>query len=199
MNRQLTAVLLGLATLTMGTFGSACRADQHEFVALFDGETLDGWSTYDGKGDWSVVDGVIVGKGPVSHLFSERGDYKNFVFRAEIMINDGGNSGMYFRTEKGPGFPKGYEAQVNSTHRDPVRTGSIYNMILIKKSLHEPDEWFTQEVRVEGNRITVSVNGEELYTFIDRVNSHSQGHFAFQQHDPGSTVKIRKIEVKELP
>ena len=28
-------------------------------------------------------------------LFSPRGDYKNFRYRAELKINDGGNSGMY--------------------------------------------------------------------------------------------------------
>ena len=26
-----------------------------------------------------------------------------------------------------------------------------------------------------------------------------EGHFAFQQHDPGSRVEIRKVEVQELP
>ena len=64
---------------------------------------------------------------PASHLFSPRGDFKNFHYRAEIKINDKGNSGMYFRTKKESGFPHGYEAQINSTHRDPVKTGSLYN------------------------------------------------------------------------
>jgi hypothetical protein len=169
------------------------------WVALFDGKTLGGWSTYDGKGQWVVKDGVIHGTGPASHLFSPRGDYKNFRYRAEIRINDGGNSGMYFRTAKGPGFPKGYEAQVNSTHRDPVKTGSIYNMVLIKKMLVPPDTWFTQEVEVVGNHVTVKVNGDTLYELVDTNNTFTEGHFAFQQHDPGSHVQIRKIEVMELP
>jgi hypothetical protein len=175
------------------------------WTSLFDGKTLSGWATADGTpGNWVVEDGVIKGSGPASHLFSPRGDYTNFRFRAELKINDGGNSGMYFRTAKGPGFPRGYEAQVNSTHRDPVKTGSVYNMVLIRKMLVPPDTWFTQEVEDVGNRITVRVNGEELYEFVDRGGenrgaTYTRGHFAFQQHDPGSRVEVRKIEVMELP
>ena len=75
---------------------------------------------------WRVEDGILIGSGPSSHLFSERGDYENFRYRVEAMINDNGNSGQYFRTEFGPGFPKGYEAQINATHGDPIRTGSLY-------------------------------------------------------------------------
>ncbi len=82
-------------------------ADEGKWVSLFDGKTLGGWTTADGtEGEWKVEDGVIKGSGPASHLFSPRGDYKNFRYRAEVKINDKGNSGMYFRTAKGPGFPR---------------------------------------------------------------------------------------------
>src|SRR4029077_11160025 len=75
---------------------------------------------------WHVEDGVLIGSGPASHLFSERGDYTNFRYRVEAMINDKGNSGQYFRARLGPDFPKGYEAQINATHGDKIRTGSLY-------------------------------------------------------------------------
>ena len=47
--------------------------------------------------------------------------------------------------------------------------------------------------------IKVSINGKLLYEFLDHSNTWTEGHFAFQQHDPGSRVEIRKIEVQELP
>ena len=62
---------------------------------------------------------MIVGSGPHSHLFSEKGDYTDFHYRVEAKINDKGNSGQYFRTKFGPGFPPGYEAQINATARRP--------------------------------------------------------------------------------
>jgi hypothetical protein len=129
----------------------------------------------------------------------------------EAKINDGGNSGQYFRARFGPSFPKGYEAQINSTHRDPIKTGSLYpgfdpglspeqrKKILVTDMLVKPDEWFTQEVLAEGNHIVIKVNGKTTVDFVDEKNTYPKGHFALQQHDPGTVVQFRKIEVQELP
>jgi hypothetical protein len=48
-------------------------------------------------------------------------------------------------------------------------------------------------------RIRVTVDGVELYEYLDFALTFKEGHFAFQQHDPGSRVSIRKVEVMELP
>ena len=68
----------------------------------------------------------------------------------------------------------------------------------IFKQLHKPDEWFTYHLKAIGNRIWVTVNGDLLYEYDDHANTYKTGHFAFQQHNLGSVVKIRKFEVKEL-
>jgi hypothetical protein len=176
------------------------NANDNGFVQLFNGKDLTGWKTHpDDKAQWTVEEGVLVGRGPKGHLFSDRGDYENFVYRVEAMINDHGNSGQYFRTQYGKSFPKGYEAQINSTHGDPVRTGSLYNFVKVLDRLHQPDEWFTQEVIAVGNYITILVNGKQTVEFVDKKNTYKKGHFALQQHDPGTVVKFRKIEVRELP
>ncbi|AGA29036.1 3-keto-disaccharide hydrolase [Singulisphaera acidiphila] len=188
----------------------ACAADE-EWVSLFDGKSIEGWTSLElaGKGtsQWVVKDGVIEGSGKQSMLFSPKGHYKNFRYRAELKINDKGNSGMYVRTPKEATFTKGYEIQVNSSHTDPIKTGSIYTFVHVYKQLVPPDTFFTQEVQVvdkdyRGKIVThikVSVNGEVLYEFLDHNRSWKEGHFAFQQHDPGSKVTIRKVEVMELP
>ena len=67
---------------------------------------------------------------------------------SEIKINDGGNSGLYFRTTRKPGFTDGYEAQIDSTHTDPIRTGSLYGMCHVYKQWFKPDTWFTYEIEV---------------------------------------------------
>ena len=120
------------------------------------------------------------------------------------MINDKGNSGQYFRTQFGPGFPKGYEAQINATHRDRIRTGSLYfpqikEVLVLDDAPNKPNEWFTQEVTVEGNHIIIKVNGKKTVDWKDPKNTYTKGHFALQGHDPGTVVKFRKIEVRELP
>jgi hypothetical protein len=193
--------LLGLATMRVD-------AADGEWVSLFDGQSLSGWTKAgNAESNWEVKDGSIVGTGKASMLYSPK-KYKNFKYRVELKINDHGNSGVYFRCPEPNGsFSEGYEAQVDSTHADPIRTGSIYTMVHIYDQLVPPDTWFTYELEVADKdyrgkvvpHIKVSVNGKLLYLFLDHSNSWKEGHFAFQQHDPGSRVEIRKVEVMELP
>ncbi|MGO9599833.1 MAG: DUF1080 domain-containing protein [Isosphaeraceae bacterium] len=185
----------------------ACGAEG-EWISLFDGKTLSGW-TKSGSDDskWEVLGGSLVGTGNASMLYSPK-TYKNFRFRTELKINDRGNSGVYFRCPVPDGdFGKGYEAQVNSTHADPIRTGSLYTFVHIYEQLVPPDSWFTYEIEVitreyrgaEIPHITITLNGKLLYQLLDHGNAWKEGHFAFQQHDPGSRIEIRKVEVLELP
>lgn len=181
---------------------------QEDWKPLFDGKTLTGWEKVGGNdSNWAVEDGAIVGTGKPSMLVHTSGPYKNFRYRAEIMINDGGNSGLYFRTTRKPGFTDGYEAQIDSTHTDPIRTGSIYGMCHVYDQLVKPGSWFSYEIEVrddiwrgrEMTRIKITVDGKELYEYLDFDKTFKEGHFAFQQHDPGSRVSIRKVEVMPLP
>jgi hypothetical protein len=181
------------------------------FVSLFNGKDLTGWKVYPrGTGDWKVEGGKLVGNGLESYLFSERGDYKNFHFRIEAKINDHGKSGQFFRSAFGPGLPKGYHAQINATHRDLIRTGSLYpsfaklsiaewDQVVVRKPLHKPDEWFVQEVIAQDNSIVIKVNGKTTVQYVDPKQTYREGHFALQQYGPTTRVTFRKIEVKELP
>jgi hypothetical protein len=209
----IAAVLAGLG-LAAAALNAAAeeRQEEERWVALFNGKDLAGWKTHpDDKARWSVKDGCIVGEGPAGHLFTVRGDYVNFRFRVEAKINDKGNSGQYFRADFAKAFPPGYEAQINSTHGDPVRTGSLYPdgrdkysdaekaKMIVRDMLVKPDEWFVQEVIARGNHIIIKVNGKVTVDFVDEKNRHVKGHFAIQQHNEGSVVTVRKAEVIELP
>ena len=44
----------------------------------------------------------------------------------------------------GPGWPSGYEAQVNCDSPDPQRTGSLYALAPVKVQLIPPRTWFEQ-------------------------------------------------------
>jgi hypothetical protein len=199
------ALLAVLAFATVPVVAEDKKEDTEKWTQLFNGKDLTGWKQHkSGKATWTVKDGVLIATGPAGHLFSERGDYTNFRYRIEAQINDKGNSGQYFRTEYGPGFPKGYEAQINATHRDQIRTGSLYlpgvkEVLVLKTAPHKPDEWFTQEVIAVGNHIIIKVNGKTTVDWKDPKNRFTKGHFALQQHNDGSEVRFRKIEVIELP
>jgi hypothetical protein len=159
---------------------------------------------------WQVKDGLLIGSGPHSHLFTERGDFENFYYRVEAKINDKGNSGQYFRTRFEAGFPAGYEAQINATHGDQIRTGSLYpdgrgklgehrdKILVLKTAPHGPDEWFTQEVIADGPHIQILVNGKKTVDFTHPNPVFIKGHFALQGHDPGTVVTFKKVEWKPL-
>jgi hypothetical protein len=200
--------LVLVATVMLSLISCACaQGNDIKWTPLFDGKSLDGWEKV-GKAEsvWEVQEGEMRGSGPASMLVSTKGPYKNFRYRAEIKINDGGNSGLYFRTTAKPSFSDGYEAQIDSTHKDPIRTGSLYGMCHVYKQLVKPDAWFTYEIEVRDDvwrgrkmtRIKVTVDGNELYEYLDFAQTFKEGHFAFQQHDPGSKVSIRKVEVLPL-
>lgn len=172
--------------------------DANGWYSLFDGKTLSGWLTFD-SGSWTATeDGSIVGKGPRSHLFSPN-TYKNLEFKAEVKLNHSGNSGMYFRTRLMKGFPRGYETQVENSSPDPQKTGSLYGFKKISEQLIQDDTWWTQHVIAIGNRIIVKVNDTIVVDFVDEKNTHTVGHLALQQHDPGSVVRYKNLMVKPLP
>lgn len=172
--------------------------DVSGWIQLFDGKTLSGWKTFD-PGCWSVnKEGILVGDGGRSHLFSPQ-TYTNFEFRAEVKLNHEGNSGMYFRAKLMPGWPDGYEAQVENTSSDPQRTGSLYNRARNLEQLIPDDTWWTQHIIAIGNRILIQVDDKLVVDFVDEKKSFLSGHLALQQHNKGSVVEFRKVMVKPLP
>jgi hypothetical protein len=173
------------------------KANKKGWVKLFDGKTLSGWTGFN-EGKWEMKDGILTGTGPMGHLISPN-QYTNLEFKVEAKLNHSGNSGMYFRAEKGPGWPKGYEAQVENTSPDPAKTGSLYFLHPVKEQLVQDDTWWTQHVIAIGNRIIIKVNDKIVTDFVDEKNTYKSGHLAFQQHDPGSVVQYRNIMVKRLP
>ncbi len=163
---------------------------------MFDGKTLNGWKANDNPESWTVKDGAIVGDGERSHLFYMDRQCENGEFKADVRLNHGGNSGMYFRTAFGPGFPKGYEAQVNNTHADWKRTGSLYNFSNVREQLVQDDTWWNQRIVFDGNHIQIFVNDKKVVDYTDEKNTYTNGYFALQQHNKGSVVEFKNLMMK---
>lgn len=183
------------------------KADKKGWIKLFDGKSLDGWKAGENSGTFTVEDGCIAVFGPRAHLFYdgpvEDHKFKNFEYKAKVMTKQGANSGMYIHTEfQEEGWPqKGYEIQVNNSHTDWRRTGSVYGIQDVKEPPAKDDKWFTQHIIVNGNKITVKVDGKVIneYTVPAEGGKLSSGTFALQGHDPKSRVYYKDIMVKVLP
>ncbi len=186
-------------SLALTALAASARHKSDEWKPMFDGSTLEGWKANEHPESWTVKNGAITGDGPASHLFYMKEKCVNCEFKAEVKINHGGNSGMYFRTAFGPGFPKGYEAQVDNTHTDPVRTGSLYNFVKVFEQLIPDDTWWTQHIIVEGNHIQIFVNDKKTVDFVDEKNTFTDGYLALQQHNAGSVVEFKNLMIRQLP
>jgi opacity protein-like surface antigen len=186
MLKQLT--LTALAALA---FTSAQAADDG-WISMFNGKDLTGWkSNEEVPGVFTVENGELKVSGGRAHLFyvgpNGEAKFQSFELKLKVKTTPGSNSGVYFHTQyQEKGWPdKGFECQVNSTHTDPKKTGSLYGVINILALLDgqkEPEggkhikvplapstdgEWFDYNIKVEGKHITLSVNGKTTVDFIE--------------------------------
>jgi hypothetical protein len=206
--------LLSLALVAVSVPAVAEDAKEEGFVSLWDGKTLDGWKINENEKSWKIENGELVCKGDRSHIFyvGKEAPFKNFHFKTEVMTKPRANAGIYFHTKyQDSGWPKfGYEAQVNATQGDPKKTGSLYAVKDVLEANHKDNEWYTEEIIVEGKRIQIIVNGKVVTDFTEepdrkagsdftRILDKDGGTFAFQSHDPGSEVHFKNVRVKKLP
>jgi len=191
---------------------TAIASAEDGFTSIFNGKDLTGWkvNTENPKSVF-VKDGQLCIDGPRTHAFYDGKlgkDFKNFEFKAKVMTKQGANSGIYFHTEyQADGWPaKGYECQVNNTHKDPRKTASLYAIKDNGEEVAKDDEWFDYYIKVEGKKITIKINDKVVTEFTEpddftppkgmEGRKVSSGTIAFQAHDPKSKVFFKDIELK---
>ena len=208
-----TFCLLAVVALFVSVSSFKKDADKG-WISLFNGKDLTGWKVGDRPESFRVEDGAIVVNGNTAHLFYQ-GDVKNHVFKnfelkAKVMTMPGSNSGIYFHTEyQESGWPdKGFEVQVNNSHTDWKRTGSLYDIVDVKEKYAKDNEWYTEYIKVVGKHVIIKVNGKQVVDWTEPEDAKApQGHvgrligngtFALQAHDPKSKVLFKDIMVKPL-
>jgi hypothetical protein len=216
-----TMLFVVTAALALGQAGAP--ATEAGFTSLFNGRDLTGWKIAGPAESFSVKDGAIVANGSASHAYYD-GPFKNHSFRdfelkVDVMTKPGSNGGVYVLTEfqevggnqRASGrFPsKGFEIQVNNSHTDYIRSGSLYHVVDIDEKLANDDEWFTEDITVKGDRITVKVNDKQVVDWTQPADWNGgregpgrkitgPGTIALQAHDPKSTVYYKNIRIKPL-
>lgn len=213
-----------LALLAADPLAAQTPPAEEGFVSLFDGKTLNGWKVGDNAILFHVEDGMIVMNCPAenhkpAHLFYEGSvnghQFKNFDLRVDVTTYPGANSGIYFHTEfQNAGFPnKGMECQVDNSHSDWRRTGSLYGLFNLTWGPEKPspdnkqtvvylttapvkdEAWYTQEIICRNGLVTVKLNGQPMFTYqipeadsVHRLSSGAtwlpEGTFALQGHPP---------------
>lgn len=207
LNTMKNRVTCSVAVLTLFTLLSLNASAQKDgWISLFDGKSLNNWKVSEHPETFSVKDGTIQVFGERAHLFYEGPvkdhNFKNFEFKVQVMTTPGSNSGLFIHTTfQDTGWPsKGYEIQVNNSHTDWRRTGSVYALQDVKETTAKDNEWYTQQINVNGDKVTVLINGKVINEYTEKDPAKIlTGTFALQGHDPKSKVFYKDIMVKPLP
>lgn len=171
----LAAVFL-LSAFGGQAIGQASVSNQSgEWVSLFNGTSLDGWTTVSGKPvtkGWEVVNGEL-------HLSvdGERGgaivtdrEYTNFELLFSWRIAPGGNNGIKYRVRNYGGATLGLEYQIidDEGHKSKLkplhRTGAIYALYAADESrfLRPPSEYNDGRIVVRDGQIEHWLNGQQV-------------------------------------
>jgi hypothetical protein len=203
-----------VAALVLPAAAEDKKADEEGFKVIFDGRSMDGWKlSTENQKSFKLEDGAIVANGPRAHAFyvGDPKPFKDFILRMQVMTKPNSNGGIYIHTQyQETGWPaKGHEAQVNNSFKpDPRKTGSIYRCKdIMNVSPVGDDKWFDYEIKVEGKKITITLDGKVVNEWtepdsgakdVESGRRLSEGTFGLQAHDPGSTVHYKNIRVKRL-
>jgi hypothetical protein len=206
--KHISAISIGLLCAAR----LALAQTEEGFTSLFDGKTFDGWKpALENSNTWRIEDGAFVTRGARCHLFyvGDAKAFRNFELKVDVMTERGANGGIYFDTKyQASGWPtNGFESQVNVSHTDYKKTGSLYDVANLGNTPAQDDQWWTQDILVQGSRVRVKINEVLVLEYLEPPGTQpgsvftrklDEGTFALQAHDPGSVVRYKNIRVRRL-
>ena len=197
MQRSSTFALAGLVAIA--AIYAAPQASSQTgpgWTQLFDGKTMNGWTTT-GEANWRGEDGALVAdKGKGGHLVS-KDSYKNHMIYAEFWSDEKANSGIFVRC-KDPnkiGAKDCYEMNIFDSRPDPsYGTGAIVYFAEANPALKAAGKWNTMEILADKRHLTITLNGTKTADVNNGM--FEEGHFTLQYG--GGVVKFRKVAIKPL-
>lgn len=188
--------------------------DEAGWTDLLPGKSIEKhWTT---KGNWSTNDDGVVSLVPRdgekgwarfdAYLWSNE-QYDDFEIQFDYKVQPRGNSGFYFNVgDKANPVKQGIEVQIYESHAKGTKgrltdhdSGGIIPRIPPTKNAAKPaGEWNTFHVTVEGDEMTVKLNGE-VVNQVDLGDKRlagrpSKGYIGFQDH--ALPLELRKIRIR---
>jgi HEAT repeat protein len=180
---------------------------------LFNGKDLGNWD-----GDpavWRVRDGVIVGGSmlgnPRNEFLATTKRYRNFVLRVEYkLVGTEGfvNGGVQFRSvrvKQPPNEMSGYQADIGAGHSGSLYDESRRKKFLLHapeeqiKRLEKPGDWNRYEIRCDGTRVELTLNGERTVAYTEEDAAiEPDGLIALQIHgNCKAEIAFRNLTIEE--
>lgn len=207
MNKNILLAILLLFT--------AAISAQEKWEPLFNGKNLKGWKKLNGKAEYKVVDGTIVGiskmNTPNTFLATEK-NYGDFILEFDFKVDDGLNSGVQFRSlslkDYQNGRVHGYQSEIDPAARawtggiyDEARRNWLYPMTVNPpaRTAFKNGQWNKARIEAIGSSIRTWVNGIACANIWDDMTL--EGFIALQVHaigdkaQEGKTVSWKDIRI----
>ncbi len=197
-----------------------------EFVELFNGKDLTGWTQKNGTATYQVVGGTILGctaeDSPNSFLCSDQ-EYGDFELLFDVKVDNALNSGVQIRSktkdpEAGQKFGRVYgpQVEIEASGAAGAEAGYVYGEAtgrawltpaerLKPRKVFKDNEWNSYRVLAQGPRIQTWINGEMIEDLIDEpiYKTHPSGFIGLQVHAVGKgagpyIVQWRNIKIREI-
>lgn len=212
---KLRSLLIASLALIAAVVPSSLRAEDGEWIDLFNGENLNGWTQRNGTATYRVEDGCVVGKtnegSPNSFMCTDK-EYANFELTFEVKVDDQLNSGVQIRSrsieERDNGRVHGPQVEISTDGKAGHVYGEALNTGWISPdpANHEAfrnGEWNTYRVVAQGNHIQTWINDQPVADIIDDKSGHETGFIGLQVHGIAAgtgpfEVRWRNIKLREL-
>ncbi|MEU2110240.1 ThuA domain-containing protein [Streptomyces sp. NPDC019507] len=200
--------LLGGLRYASGQVNANCKPATG-YRDLFNGHTLEGWKQA-GPGRFNITGGELRTEGGMGMLWYQAKELKSYSLKLDWKLDGDDNSGVFV------GFPasddpwsavnNGYEIQIDATDAPDRTTGAVYgfksaDLKARDRVLRPPGQWNSYEIKVQGERLQVFLNGAKIndFTNTDPARSLKDGHIGIQNHGADDQASFRNIQLKELP
>ncbi|HEX7847797.1 MAG TPA: DUF1080 domain-containing protein [Chitinophagaceae bacterium] len=209
--------LVGLSLLA--SISPSAQTPTAGWQNLFNGKDLTGWKRLGGKAEYSVEDGVIVGRTVASSrntfLVTEK-EYGDFILEADVWVEDEeGNAGIQTRSHfdpkafNGEGRVYGRQCEIDPTVRrwtggiyDEGRRDWLYPMQLnaAAQNAYKKKEYNHYRVECIGNEMKTWVNGVPCAYVVDTIDA--KGFIGLQVHaikrpdQAGKKVCFKNIRIQ---
>lgn len=212
---------------TSAALNALTQSEQSEgWQLLFNGQDLSEWRGFkqpDVPQGWTAEDDVIHFAGEGQGDLMTRQQYRDFEFKADWKISEGGNSGIFYRVSEeddavsgsGPEYQlidaENYEGELE----DVQKSGANYALHPPARDAAKPaSQWNETRILVRDNHVEHWLNGEKVVEYElgsqdwqQRVDSSKfsdapgyaqseRGHIVLQNH--GDEVWFRNVKVRPL-
>ena len=204
---------VGLVSLLAVAFALTAEESSKKPVSIFDGKTFEGWEGDTDKmfriEDGAIVGGTLSEKIPHNAFLTSTKSYTDFVLRLKFkLLGEDPNAGVQIRSKRIPNHHEmiGYQADMGQNYWGCLYDESRRRKVLAQadldllKRIVKKDDWNTYEIRCEGKRIILKLNGEVTVDYTEPDDSIEQeGLIGLQIHSGApSEAWYKEITIEDL-